>query len=106
VLASISKIMVFQNIASEAHPEARRYWQEVKATYPNQTMEFVDQYDELAPKTYFGLGVLLNPMYYVCALRPAAAISPDGTSMFGTNGTLLSNEEVVADTLECFHAER
>jgi hypothetical protein len=59
VLAEKSKIIVFHDICSVACPGVARFWQEIKAQYPNNVTEFVDQYNEV-PNSYLGIGVLVK----------------------------------------------
>lgn len=66
LLSPYSKIMVFHDIQSDECLGLMQYWENMKLTYPSHTIEFIDQYEELYPQSYLGIGVLVNPFYYDC----------------------------------------
>jgi hypothetical protein len=96
-LALRSKMFVFQGITDLTQPETRQFWEDMKSAYPSQTIEFVDQYDELNPKSFFGMGVLINPMFYVCTWKSLTVSMDNGTSI----------EQLGEDkSMECFQTEQ
>lgn len=97
-LAMRSKILVFQGITDLQQPEVQQFWEDLKTAYPSQTIEFIDQYDELNPKSFFGIGVLINPMYYVCTWKSLTISMDNGASM----ETNLGEDK----SMECFQTEQ
>jgi hypothetical protein len=56
-LKNNARIIVFHDIASCVCPGVVRFWNEIKALYPGQTVEFTEQYEDVAG-SYLGIGVL------------------------------------------------
>lgn len=52
-----ARIFVFHDIANDACPGVRKFWNELKTSGLYNTIEFVDQYDSV-PGSYLGIGVL------------------------------------------------
>jgi hypothetical protein len=66
LLSRKSKILVFHDVQSDACLPLMRFWENIKMNFPQHTIEFSDEYEELYPKSYLGIGVLMHPDVFDC----------------------------------------